>query len=333
VDLDAFVTEHGAEWNRLQTLAARGRRRRTPAEVDELVVLYRRTATHLSIVRSRSGDPTLVAWLSRLVLQARAAVAPSSGFSWSAVGRFFTVGFPGEVYRARGWCIGVALSFIAFSGVLIAIVANNPTIQLSLFSQAEIDQIVNHDFQDYYSQYAAQNFAASVWTHNTLITAVSLVGGALVLPALYMLFENALNVGVIGGLMVGNGRADLFFELILVHGMVELTSVFIGAGVGLRIAWAWISPPRQLTRLQSFARAGRSAMVVALGLAAPLAVSGLIEAFVTPSPLLPWIKLAVGALAWCLFVGYVVVFGSRATRAGLGADVDPHEREALAPAG
>ena len=81
MDLDAFVSEHGAEWNRLQVLSGKRRRKLTAAEVDELVVLYRRTATHLSVVRSRSADPTLVAWLSRLVLQARAAVTPSSGFS------------------------------------------------------------------------------------------------------------------------------------------------------------------------------------------------------------------------------------------------------------
>ena len=81
MDLDAFVSEHGAEWNRLNTLSRKRRRKLTAAEVDELVALYRRTATHLSVVRSRSADPTLVAWLSRLVLQARAAVTPSTGFS------------------------------------------------------------------------------------------------------------------------------------------------------------------------------------------------------------------------------------------------------------
>src|SRR5690349_4526578 len=85
VDLDAFVSEHGAEWNRLNTLSRKRRRKLTAADIDELVALYRRTATHLSVVRSRSADPTLTAWLSRLVLQARAAVTPSAGFSIAAV--------------------------------------------------------------------------------------------------------------------------------------------------------------------------------------------------------------------------------------------------------
>ena len=57
-----------------------------------------------------------------------------------------------------------------------------------------------------------------------------------------MLWGNVLNVGVIGGVMIGNGRSDVFFGLILVHGMLELTCVFVAAGVGLRVAWAWIAP-------------------------------------------------------------------------------------------
>jgi hypothetical protein len=44
-------------------------------------------------------------------------------------------------------------------------------------------------------------------------------------------------------------------------------------------------------------------MVVALGLAAPLALSGVIEAFVTPCRWLP-VKLAIGACAWLGFLGY-----------------------------
>jgi uncharacterized membrane protein SpoIIM required for sporulation len=331
VDLDAFVGEHGAEWNRLKFLAGRRRRKLTAAEVDELVTLYRRTATHLSVVRSRSADPTLVAWLSRLVLQARSAVTPSSGFSAASVGRFFTVSFPVEVLRATAWWVGVAVAFLALSGVLITVVAGDQRIALSFLSQAEIDKLVSNDFEAYYSQSAAQNFAALVWTNNAFLTAISLAGGAIFVPTLYVLWENAFNVGLIGGIMVGNGRADVFFGLIAIHGLLELTCVFIAAGVGLRIGWAWIAPGPLRTRTQAFAAAGRSGMVVALGLIVPLFFSGLVEAFVTPLPLPTGLKLAIGALVWLTFLAYIVLFGLRALRQGETGDVARHEREALAP--
>jgi hypothetical protein len=218
VDLDAFVSEHGAEWNRLQVLSSKRRRKLTAAEVDELVVLYRRTATHLSVVRSRSSDPTLVAWLSRLVLQARAAVTPSSGFSVRAVGRFFTVSFPAEIYRAGGWCLGVAVGFLVLCGVLIALVAGDEQIALAFMDEHEIRRLVENDFEAYYSTYAPQNFAGLVWTNNAFISAICLAGGVLILPTVFLLWDNALNVGLVGGVMVGNGRSDVFFGLIAIHG-------------------------------------------------------------------------------------------------------------------
>ena len=54
---------------------ARRPRRLHGSELDELVDLYQRAATHLSVVRTRSPDPVLVDRLSQLVTRARAAVA------------------------------------------------------------------------------------------------------------------------------------------------------------------------------------------------------------------------------------------------------------------
>ena len=154
MDLDAFVSEHGAEWNRLQVLAGRRRRKLTAAEVDELVVLYRRTATHLSVVRSRSADPTLVAWLSRLVLQARAAVTPSAGFSVGggpAVLRGLVPGrgLPGGPAGALGVAGWLPRPVAACSSRWWS---TDPSIALAFLSQDEIDQLVNHDFEAYYSR-------------------------------------------------------------------------------------------------------------------------------------------------------------------------------------
>jgi uncharacterized membrane protein SpoIIM required for sporulation len=153
----------------------------------------------------------------------------------------------------------------------------------------------------------------------------------LILPVLLVLWYNVENIGLVGGVMVGNGRSDIFFGLILIHGLLELTAIFIAAGVGLRIGWAWISPGPDRTRAQALAERARSGMVVALGLVLVLLVSGLVEAFVTPAPLPIPLKLVFGALVWAGFLGYILVFGGAAARAGATADVDPFDRPALAP--
>jgi uncharacterized membrane protein SpoIIM required for sporulation len=329
VDLDAYVAEHAGEWRRLDELSRR--RRLSAAEADELVVLYQRAATHLSAVRSRTPDPALVARLSRLVLQARAALTGGSAFSWRSVGRFFTVGFPLAVYRAAPWWLGVTAAFVGLSAVLMWYVASHPEVATMLLSPEEIDELVNSSFAGYYTEYQPQNFALRVWTNNAFLAAQCLAGGVLVLPVVYVLAVNALSLGLVGGIMIGAGRADVFFGLITPHGLLELTAVFVAAGFGLRIGWAWIAPGPFRTRGRALAQTAREGMLVALGLVPVLFISGLIEAFVTPSRLPTSIRVAIGVLALVGFLAYVFGLGGRAAQEGATADVDPEAREADTP--
>ncbi len=73
MDVDAFVLAHRDSWDRLEQLV-RSRNRLSGADIDELVDLYQRASTHLSMLRSGSSDSALVGRLSSLVARARAAV-------------------------------------------------------------------------------------------------------------------------------------------------------------------------------------------------------------------------------------------------------------------
>ena len=68
-----------------------------------------------------------------------------------------------------------------------------------------------------------------------------------------------------------------------------------------------------------------------LGLVGVLAVSGLIEAFVTPSPLPTILRIAIGVLVWGAFLWYVVVFGRRAQAEQVTTDLDAELNEDLRP--
>ena len=161
------------------------------------------------------------------------------------------------------------------------------------------------------------------------MTAICLVLGIAIIPVLIVLWLNISNLAVIGGFMVGAGRADIFYGLLLPHGLLELTIIFVAAGAGLRLGWSWIAPARR-TRGQALAVEGRAVGALALGLAAWLLLSGLIEGFVTPSTLPAGARLTIGALAWVAFGVYVFTLGRRAARAGQTGDVE-EELTASAP--
>lgn len=330
MDLDSYVAERRGEWDRLEALT--GSRRLSPDEADELVLLYQRASTHLSVVRSHTPDPVLLASLSRLVLGARAAITGGRRFSWAPVGRFFTAVLPSELYRTRWWWLAVSAASVVLGGALMQYIASHPEVAGYFLTDDQIRQLVDQDFVGYYSEFAAQNFAAQVWTNNALLAAQCLAAGVLIVPVLYLLGANVLSVGLDGGVMIDHGKGEVFFTLIAPHGLLELTAVFVAAGAGLRIGWAWIAPGPVRTRGQALAHRARSGMIVALGLVGVLAVSGLLEAYVTPSSLPAVIRVGIGAVVWLLFLAYALVLGGKAHRRGVSADVDPDHTATEVPA-
>ncbi|MGW0062820.1 stage II sporulation protein M [Streptosporangium sandarakinum] len=321
MDIDAFVTAHRPSWDRLEHLVRR-RRSLDGAEIDELVELYQRTATHLSIVRSGPTDPILVSHLSSLVARARSAVTGAHAPAWREFVRFFTVSFPVVAYRARWWWLGTTAAFLLVSAVVAVWVAGDPAVQAAIGTPEEITRLVDHDFADYYSEHPAASFAGQVWVNNAWVSMQVIIMAVLLgLPIPYVLWQNALNVAVSAGLMASRGKLDIFFGLITPHGLLELTAVFLAAAVGMRLGWTVIDPgPRR--RGEALAEQGRAVMSVALALVAVLLVSGLIEGLVTPSPLPTWARIGIGVVAEAAFLTYVIYFGRRALRAGETGDLE-----------
>ena len=329
MDVDAFIASRSPEWVRLDVLARR--HRLSPGEVDELVGLYKRTATDLALVQSRTPDPALAARLSGLLARGRAAsVGGSDARGFASLARGVVVTFPVALYRTWRWWVGMAVANLAVAAAMMLWLQHHPQRLTRLLPSGTVRQLVERDFSDYYSAHPARAFAAHVWTNNALVAAIALFLGVTLVGPLYVMWQNTLNLGVVGGAMLGAGKAGVFFGLILPHGMLELTAVFIAAGVGLRTGWAWVAPG-PLPRARALAEAGRVAGVVALGLSGVLLVSGVIEAFVTPSGLPTAARVGIGAIAELAFLGYVVVLGARGVRAGASADLASGERGDYVP--
>lgn len=327
-----FIARHRASWDRLAELTKRADRLSGP-EADELIALYQRVATHLSIVRSQGHDVATVDKLSVLIARARAAVTGTHTPAWREVGRFFTEKLPAAIYVGWRWWVTTGVVFFLVTGMLAAWIASSADVRATIAAPEELREMTKAGggYETYYSSGPAGSFAANVWTNNAWIAATCLLLGVLLgIPPIIALFTNALNLAVGIGLMFSADRGWLFLGLLTPHGLLELTAVFVAAGVGIRLGWAVIDPgPR--TRSAALAAEGRAVVAVALGLVLVLFVSGVIEGFVTPSSLPTWARVGIGVSAEVAFLVYVFVLGRRAVRRGETGDVDASERGDAAP--
>ena len=328
MDVEAFVSVHQPQWDRLAYLTRR-QRRLSGAEAEELVTLYQRVGTHLSALRAAGADPVSIGRLSGLIADARGAVTGAQAPVWRDISKYFLVSFPAALYASRRWWVTIGLIFYVVAAWTAWRIIVHPEVVDSIGTPAQIQQLVEHDFESYYSENPAQDFALRVWINNATISAAVLALGIFLIPSVFILWDNALNVGVSAGLMISHDRGGLFFSLIAPHGLLELTAVFVATAAGLRLGWAWIVPgPR--TRMQALAQTGRATVGMAIGLAAILLVTGLIEGFVTP--FLPGpVRITIGVLAEIGFILYVWILGRRAARSGEYGDIDESDREATAP--
>lgn len=331
VDVDVFVAAHTQQWQRLQQLSAQ--RRLTGQEADELVRLYRQAATHLSLLRSRAPEPGLVNELSVLLVKAKARISSPHDLTWISMGRFFTHTIPAALYRVRWWSVAAAALGLLITVVAGFWLAGNIDLLNSVISPEDQQKYAHEAFASYYSTYPSASFASLVWTHNSMLAALCIATGITGLYPAMVLFENSVSLGAAAAVMHVQGADQVFWTLILPHGLLELSCVFVAGAAGVRLFWAWLVPGHR-TRVQSLAQEGRTTLVVVVAVTIGLGVSGLIEGFITGSQLAPWLKIAFGVLAVTAFWLVMFVAGRRAVDAGTDPGLTEEEaRTEVAVAG
>lgn len=320
VDSDAFAEAHAREWERLDELSRR--RRLTGAEADELAALYRTAAGHLSRIQTQAPDQNLIARLSTTVGEARARIATQPGIRPRDVARFFLVTVPAGFYRVRWWTIGVGLAFLLIAFSAGWWFTQSAELRASLGTVADFERYADEMFAAYYSEHPAPDFAMNVWTNNAWIAFQAVAAGLTGFWPIYLLWQNALGVGQAGGIMTMYGDPGVFYGLILPHGLLEISAIFVAIGAGLKLFWTLLVPgPR--TRLRALKEEGTRLFAVGVGLVAVFLVAGIIEAFVTPSGLPGWAKITIGAIALAGYWVFTLTLGRRAVR--LGELGDPTE--------
>jgi len=315
VAIDRFITQRKNAWQRLEDLlklldtATLKRLRRE--EVRELGRIYRRTASDLAIARAESRDPRLVNYLNSLVIRAHGRIYRAESHGCKRILHFFTHELP-QTFR-RTWRYTL-LSFSVFAIFAVfgfigtrndpefsELVGVDPTFrEMNIETKTRWWETLNNQ---------NQVGASAIITNNIQVTIYTFAFGALCgIGTLFYLAYNGANIASVLALTYRAGFGNDLMTFMVGHGVIELSCIFISGGAGLLIGSAMIMPGN-MTRADALKTRGMEAVRLMMGVAVLLCVAGIIEGFISPTPINPRIKYTIAALTGVTLYSYLLLVG------------------------
>jgi uncharacterized membrane protein SpoIIM required for sporulation len=315
VDVDTFIGKYRPDWDRLDRAVRGGLSSAPGPQVDEVVRLYLRVSGHLAEAQTRYADRPLVDYLTALVSRSHMAIYGTRGRSVRQVAAALTTGYRQAVRETAPFIVISAAVFLAVLFLSMLWVAISPEARAGLLPPGAEDAIrrVGGSRADFGIGPGA--VSTLILINNIQVAFLGFaLGITLGIGTLFVLVFNAVNVGVIGGAFTAFGQAGPFWALILPHGLLELTAIFIACGAGLRMGWSIIDPGDR-RRGQALAEAARQSVLVVAGVVPAFILAGFIEGYVSGRGLPTAVQLGIGIAVWAVYVAFLVLPARRQSRA------------------
>lgn len=272
--------------------------------------MYRQTAADLSAAREGAANAQLAGYLNQLLGRSHNLIYTARPAHTRSLVGFYAHTFPGIFRETWRYTAGATALFAlgAVAGTVMSV--TDPGFQRFILGGHMMDTIERREMWTH-SILAIKPLASSaILTNNLSVAFTAFATGALAgLGTLYIMFFNGVMIGVIGTACHRAGMSVPLWSFVSPHGALELPAIFIAGGAGLLLARGVIAPG-PLSRRDALAESGSRSIRLLLGVFPLLVIAGLIEGFVSPTPLDPAVKFVTGAAMLVLLTFYLTV-GSR----------------------
>ncbi|NET85478.1 MAG: stage II sporulation protein M [Moorea sp. SIO1F2] len=311
MNIKRWIGRREANWKQLDTLLQqvekRGIKSLPASQIKELASLYRSVSADLARARTNQVGNTLVKDLQRLTSRGYNQIYQGSRRQdWQGLGEFCRWGFPAVVQQT--WSYIAIATAVFLLGALISwwLAWQDPVFMSLVVPEQLIEQV--RDRQELWmgSILGMKPLASSGIMINNLSVCFRAVAGGITCGAftLYVMAFNGILIGAIGTLVGQNNLAYPFWAFVFPHGSLELPAIFFAGGAGLLIGRA-ILFPGQYRRVDALKFYGSQAAQLMFGIVPMLIIAGIIEGFLSPSPLVPsFLKYLVGIGLFSLLVIY-----------------------------
>ncbi len=305
---EAFVAARGHRWEQMEAMLRSGRRghlRDVPAsELERFGLLYRAAVSDLAIARRDLPGHSVVTYLNDLCARAHPMLHREPPLRPADLLRRLAVGIPHAFREQRSYVL-LALALMVAGALAGALAVDlRPDLRESLVPASGFDQLARGQVR---SLPGAPLLGTVIITNNIKVAAVCFLGGfAAGVPTAFLLAANGWILGSIAAAVHQGGYDLAFWSLVVPHGVLELSILVIAGACGLRIGDSLLRPGL-LRRGDALTGAARGTLTLAGGSAALLVVSGVLEAYVSPSALPAFAKLLIGGAVGAALYGWLLL--------------------------
>jgi uncharacterized membrane protein SpoIIM required for sporulation len=308
-----WIEKRQAHWARLEALVAacdrRGVAALSHAELQELALLYRQTAADLSAARDDPASGALARRLNQLLARAHNLLYAGRPTDARRPFAFLTHTFPQTFRATLPYTLAAFVLFLAGASAGLVLTLADPGFERFLLGGPMMDTIERREMWTHGILAMKPLASSQIMTNNLAVSFLAAASGMFAgLGTLYMMVFNGLLIGVIGAATARAGMAGPLWSFVAPHGALELPAIFIAGGAGFILARA-ILAPGDLPRRDALAEAGGVAVRLFLGVVPLMVIAGVIEAFVSPTPIPEAIKFSIGASLFALLAIYLARAG------------------------
>lgn len=280
---------------------------------DELAKRFVYLVDDLGYAKTHYPNSNTIKYINSIAANIYMSIYKNKKERTNKLKHFATVELPLIMYRNRRTLLFTFLFFLVF--MLIGIfsswkdqsfvrgVLGDDYVDMTLTNIADGDPFKVYKEQDPFTMFLQITF------NNISVTfKIFLFGVFFSIGALYMLFRNALMLGVFEQMFFAH---DLGFKSILVvfiHGTLEISGLILAATAGV-IMGNSILFPGTFTRTQSFVRGAKHGIKIIIGLIPVFITAGFFESYITRHTGMPValsLSILIGSLAF--IIGYFIIY-------------------------
>ena len=275
------------------------------AELQELALLYRQTASDLATIRQDPSSRGLAEQLNQLLARAHNLMYMGRRSRIGGIVTFYRETFP-EIFRETlPYTLAATLIFVAFTGASFMLAITNPGFQKFFLGTGMMETIQKREMWTHSIVSMKPLASSQIMTNNLSVSFSTFAFGITAgIGTFYLLAFNGVLFGTINAACWQSGMIDKLWAFVAPHSVLELPAIFIAGGAGFLLAKGMLFPG-YLPRSASIAQAGRKATQLVLGIIPMLIVAGTVEGFVSPTDLAFPLKLALAAVLVILLCLYL----------------------------